>query len=85
MDREFFIVNVNAGLVAGKAYLLKIHYTAYLRDNLKGFYQSVYKNKITGEDEYLAVTQFQPTDARRAFPCFDEPGMKATFEVTNIR
>ena len=81
LDREFFILNLNAGLLAGKTYVIKIHYTAYLKDNLKGFYRSVYKDRTTGEDEYMAVTQFQPTDARRAFPCFDEPGIKAKYEV----
>ena len=81
LDREFFIVNLNAGLVAGKTYVIKIHYTAYLKDNLKGFYRSVYKDRTTGEEEFIAVTQFQPTDARRAFPCFDEPGIKATYQV----
>ena len=84
LDREFIVVNLNAGLEAGKNYVIRIHYTAYLKDNLKGFYRSVYKDRTTGEEEYIAVTQFQPTDARRAFPCFDEPGIKATYEVTNL-
>ena len=66
---------------SGKTYVIKIHYTAYLKDNLKAFYRSVYKDRITGEEEFIAVTQFAPTDARRAFPCFDEPGLKATYQV----
>ena len=84
LDREFIIINLiglNNGLQAGKIYVIKIHYTAFLKDNLKGFYRSVYKDRTTGEDEYVAVTQFQATDARRAFPCFDEPGIKARYEV----
>jgi len=82
LDREFIVVNLNAGIEEGKTYVIRIHYTAYLKDNLKGFYRSVYKDRKSGEEEYIAVTQFQPTDARRAFPCFDEPGIKATYEVS---
>ena len=54
---------------------LAISYTGILNDKLRGFYLS--KSKARN----YAVTQFESTDARRAFPCFDEPSLKATFDV----
>jgi len=56
---------------------LKLKFTGILNDKMRGFYRSKY-----GEDKHLAVTQFEATDARRAFPCFDEPSQKAIFDVT---
>ena len=53
-----------------------MQYSGVLNDQLRGFYLS--KTKARN----YAVTQFESTDARRAFPCFDEPSFKATFSVT---
>lgn len=60
---------------------LKIAFNGILNDKMKGFYRSKYKTP-DGQDRYGGVTQFEPTDARRAFPCWDEPAIKATFDVT---
>ena len=57
---------------------IQIEYTGILNNQLRGFYLSK-----TAKRNY-AVTQFEPTDARRAFPSFDEPAMKATFSTTLI-
>ncbi len=57
---------------------LAIQYTGILNDKLRGFYLS--KTKARN----YAVTQFEPTDARRAYPGFDEPALKATFDITLI-
>ncbi len=62
---------------------LEMVFTGELNDKLIGFYRSEYTSQ-DGETRYLATTQFEPTDARRAFPCWDEPAKKATFEVTLV-
>ncbi len=62
-------------LPAGRV-MLHIDYTGILNGQLRGFYLS------KSEKRSYAVTQFEPTDARRAFPSFDEPAMKATFDVS---
>ena len=62
---------------AGSA-TLEIHYTGILNNELRGFYLS------RGDRRNYAVTQFEPTDARRAFPSFDEPAYKARFSISLI-
>jgi len=62
---------------AGSA-TLEIHFTGILNNELRGFYLSK-----TARRSY-AVTQFESTDARRAFPCFDEPAFKAQFDISLV-
>ena len=62
---------------------LHLQFTGLLNDKLRGFYRSRYSTE-DGEERYLATTQFEATDARRAFPCWDEPALKARFQVTLV-
>jgi aminopeptidase 2 len=62
---------------------LEMKFTGELNDKMAGFYRSTYKNK-DGSTGIMAVTQMEPADARRAFPCFDEPALKAKFTITLI-
>ena len=68
--------------VAGPA-RLDIAFNGVLNDRLHGFYRSTYTDDA-GATHTIATTQFESTDARRAFPCFDEPALKATFATTLI-
>lgn len=61
---------------------LEIKFKGVLNDKMRGFYRSRYLHQ--GREKHLAATQFEATDARRAFPCFDEPAAKAVFDVTLI-
>lgn len=57
---------------------LTVEYTGFLNDQMAGFYRSTYQD-IEGKDRIMASTQFESLDARRAFPCVDEPAAKAIF------
>ena len=81
-DQETATLEFGANLPAGEAQL-NMEFTGVLNDKLLGFYRSEYVNQ-DGETRYLATTQFEATDARRAFPCWDEPAHKASFEVTLV-
>jgi len=62
---------------------LRLAFTGTLNDKLRGFYRSSYKDP-SGVTRLMAATQFEATDARRAFPCWDEPAFKAVFAVTLV-
>ncbi|TLZ46340.1 MAG: M1 family metallopeptidase, partial [Methanobacteriota archaeon] len=62
---------------------LRLAFSGILNDELAGFYRSRY-TMSDGKEGYMAATQFESTDARRAFPCWDEPAAKATFEVSLV-
>jgi puromycin-sensitive aminopeptidase len=81
-DAETATLDFGETIQPGDA-LLEMAFTGELNDKLMGFYRSEYTSQ-DGETRYLATTQFEPTDARRAFPCWDEPAKKATFEVTLV-
>ncbi|XP_072939930.1 aminopeptidase N [Epargyreus clarus] len=83
VNRQFHILFLREPLIAGQQYILNITYTGILNDNLHGFYRSSYEEKKT--TRWIAVTQFQATDARRAFPCWDEPALKAKFTISIAR
>ncbi len=77
-DKEMVVLTVEKPLAAGAA-TIHITYTGILNDEMRGFY--------IGKDDQgrkYAATQFESTDARRAFPSFDEPAYKATFDITAV-
>ena len=76
-EHETAALTVERRIPAGAA-SVHITYSAALNRNLRGFYLS------KGRGRNYAVTQFESTDARRAFPCFDEPALKATFRLTLV-
>ncbi|CAK8674728.1 unnamed protein product [Clavelina lepadiformis] len=77
---QFLVVEMSTKLVVGKNYTLSTVFMGELADDLGGLYRSSYTNEAK-ESIVIATTQMQPTDARKAFPCFDEPAMKATFDI----
>jgi puromycin-sensitive aminopeptidase len=65
------------------SWALRLVFQGTLNDKLRGFYRSTFKDP-SGATHTLAATQFEATDARRAFPCWDEPAFKAVFASTLV-
>ncbi|KAL4228896.1 hypothetical protein ACF0H5_011936 [Mactra antiquata] len=89
-DKEMIEFYVGFTMVAGHKYILTIRTNSSLSNSLRGLYYSPYNDgNVT---KYILTTMMEPTDARRVFPCFDEPDFKAVFifeikrkpEVTSV-
>ncbi|XP_047146431.1 glutamyl aminopeptidase isoform X1 [Hydra vulgaris] len=79
-ENQYYVVKLDKLLDTGK-YILKYRFLYKLKNDLQGFYKASYRNNA-GKERFLASTQFAPVEARTAFPCFDEPSMKAQFKLT---
>ena len=75
-------LTVGQSLTPGQ-WRLHLQFRGTLNDKLRGFYRSTYKDQ-QGATQTIAATQFEATDARRAFPCWDEPDFKAVFSTTLV-
>ncbi|XP_059191202.1 aminopeptidase Ey-like [Centropristis striata] len=81
-ETQYLVLQLDGKLKKAQKYKLFTDFTGELADDLGGFYRSEYTEN--GIRKVVATTQMQPTDARKAFPCFDEPAMKAIFYITLI-
>jgi len=71
------------GEISAGDYTLRLAFTARLNDHMVGLYRSRYRDDA-GTEHILLTTHFEATDARRCFPCWDEPDLKATFLMTLV-
>ncbi|OAX41307.1 hypothetical protein K503DRAFT_848469 [Rhizopogon vinicolor AM-OR11-026] len=76
------ILSFSTPLPAGSKATLSIGFSGELTGSMMGYYKSSFEHE--GTKKHYALTQFEPTAGRRAFPCWDEPLLKATFAVTMI-
>ncbi|XP_044726491.1 glutamyl aminopeptidase-like [Chrysoperla carnea] len=83
-DREFLNIELNQEMLEGEQYEVIMDYDGIMKNKINGFYWSEYVSE-KGEKRSIATSKFEPTYARQAFPCFDEPNMKAKYSVKLVR
>ncbi|KAF1387135.1 hypothetical protein PFLUV_G00102120 [Perca fluviatilis] len=81
-ETQYLVIQLNSKLTQKHKYQLYTNFTGELADDLAGFYRSEYEED--GIRKIVATSQMHPTHARKTFPCFDEPAMKAVFYITLI-
>ncbi|XP_068131340.1 aminopeptidase N-like isoform X2 [Hyperolius riggenbachi] len=77
---NYLVLHLAENLVQGTTYTLQTAFVGELADDMAGFYRSEYVED--GVTKIIATTQMQAALTRKAFPCFDEPALKATFNIT---
>jgi aminopeptidase 2 len=82
--KEVLTLSLPKTLKSGSNVVLDIEYSGIINDKMAGYYRSSYVDKKSGATTYMSATQFESTDARQALPCWDEPAVKATFDVTLV-
>uniref|UniRef100_A0A6P4FGB9 Aminopeptidase N isoform X3 n=1 Tax=Drosophila rhopaloa TaxID=1041015 RepID=A0A6P4FGB9_DRORH len=86
-DNATFVISLDRALAEETQLklLLSLDFISQVTDTLQGVYKTSYINPETNKAEWVISTQFSPIDARRAFPCFDRPDMKANFSISIVR
>jgi puromycin-sensitive aminopeptidase len=84
LDPEHECVHLTlAGPVSAGQFILSLKFAGKLNKQLRGFYGAT--SETAGSNRIImAITQLEPTDARRMFPCFDEPAFKASFTISAV-
>ncbi|KAH8656940.1 aminopeptidase-like protein [Tricladium varicosporioides] len=86
--RQRATISFSEELPVSEKAVIALDFQGTINNDMAGFYRSKYKPVVTpassvpkdGDDYVMFSTQFESCDARRAFPCFDEPNLKATFD-----
>ncbi|XP_062963861.1 glutamyl aminopeptidase isoform X1 [Cynocephalus volans] len=84
-EHEYVVVEAEGELPPSGGdglYLLTMEFAGWLNTSLVGFYRTTYTEN--GQVKSIAATDHEPTDARKSFPCFDEPNKKATYTISII-
>ncbi|RXG59551.1 Endoplasmic reticulum aminopeptidase 1 [Armadillidium vulgare] len=84
LEHQQIYLGLSRILHRGSNYTINLIYETIFKEHLDGFYISSYKDEY-GNLRYIGSTHFEPTSARSAFPCFDEPHMKARFQLEIVR
>ncbi|KFV46642.1 Glutamyl aminopeptidase, partial [Tyto alba] len=83
--QEYIVMKAEAELTGtneSDPYILTLKFQGWLNGSLVGFYRTTYTEN--GQIKSIAATDHEPTDARKSFPCFDEPNKKATYNISII-
>ncbi|XP_078070754.1 aminopeptidase Q-like [Mustelus asterias] len=79
LENDYLVIELDGKLVPGQEYIIQANYSGHLDEELTGLFISRYSER--NMDKFVIASLLEPTHARSVYPCFDEPAMKATFDI----